>query len=529
MSKRGILSWLDDAVNPIVVKELRQAVQSRFLVLSLLSFFALQLVGLGLYLFSMDPTQLESLDWEGGRQTFCILQNILLAICLLFLPINAGLRLANERSDVNVDLMFVTTLRPHKIINGKMAAALLLTLMIFSACMPFMVFTYFLRGIDLPLIVLVLTIDFAVVVAAVQVCIFLGSLSTNRLIKAFAGLIGLGALLMIYGYTVAGTYALITYPLSITLNDWRFWLLLGCAALAVLFVVGLLYIWSVMFISPPTSNRSLPMRIYLFVSWLLGGIVMGVCSYLVELEGPMLAWLVSSATALGVCVCIAINEREAWSVRVARTIPRWLILRGPAFLLYTGSAGGVLFATSLFVLTVVITFFWPQFLPRTTPFAGLPGFQHEDYLATIRVCSVLFLHLYCYSLTAVFLRGTIFRSVPARFTWVVLIFALALGCVLPYLTSYFLYYRDWRYDNVYPWLVTNPGVAAFEVSSYYWGDVDRRIPFLAFAGIWAVVMTLLNVGWLLRQLRAFQPLRREPIRAAVPPVLEPAALESVPG
>jgi hypothetical protein len=198
-------------------------------------------------------------------------------------------------------------------------------------------------------------------------------------------------------------------------------------------------------------------------------------------------------------------------------------------LLFTGSAGGVLFATSLFVLTVIITFFWPQIMPATIPISGVPGFQHEDYLATIRVCSILFLHLYCYALTAIFLRRTVFRSVPARFTWVVLIFVLAMGCVLPYMTSYFLYYRDWRYDNVYLWLVSNPGVAAFEVSSLYWGDFDRRVPFLAFAGIWAVIITLLNIPWLTRQLQLFRaPVRQEP-QAEAAPILEPATLEGIPG
>ena len=44
------LGELDDAINPIVVKELRQAVQSKFVVAVLLLFLLIQLVFIGIYL-----------------------------------------------------------------------------------------------------------------------------------------------------------------------------------------------------------------------------------------------------------------------------------------------------------------------------------------------------------------------------------------------------------------------------------------------------------------------------------------------
>ena len=43
-----------------------------------------------------------------------------------------------------------------------------ITVLIFSACMPFMVFTYWLRGIDLPSIFVLLVFCFLVVAATVQ-------------------------------------------------------------------------------------------------------------------------------------------------------------------------------------------------------------------------------------------------------------------------------------------------------------------------------------------------------------------------
>jgi hypothetical protein len=47
-------------------------------------------------------------------------------------------------------LGFITTIRGRAVIRGKMLAAAIVTLLIYSACMPFMTFTYLLRGVDLP-------------------------------------------------------------------------------------------------------------------------------------------------------------------------------------------------------------------------------------------------------------------------------------------------------------------------------------------------------------------------------------------
>ena len=71
---------------------------------------------------------------------------------MAFVPLYAGVRLSLERNDANIDLLFVTTITPGAIVRGKYFAAMALTLLIFSACMPFMMFTYLLRGIDLPTI-----------------------------------------------------------------------------------------------------------------------------------------------------------------------------------------------------------------------------------------------------------------------------------------------------------------------------------------------------------------------------------------
>src|SRR5262245_27481807 len=88
MSIGAVTQWIDDKINPIVVKELRQAVQSKFVVITLLLFLILQLLIVGIFLVveSGSRGMIGSMEGQAGRQLFGILQTIMLATCMLFIP-----------------------------------------------------------------------------------------------------------------------------------------------------------------------------------------------------------------------------------------------------------------------------------------------------------------------------------------------------------------------------------------------------------------------------------------------------------
>src|SRR5207253_10224932 len=91
MKSPGILEKIGDAINPIVVKELRQAVQSRFVVAVLLLFLLLELLFMGTYLvINSIGGNLESSDFQAGRGVFAMLRGVLLATCMLFLLAYSG-------------------------------------------------------------------------------------------------------------------------------------------------------------------------------------------------------------------------------------------------------------------------------------------------------------------------------------------------------------------------------------------------------------------------------------------------------
>jgi hypothetical protein len=523
MSRAGILERLDDRLNPIVVKELRQAVQGRFVTTILLIFLFLQLIVLGGYLILAEVgAGASDLEAQHGRTVFSILQGVLLVTCMIFLPLYTGIRLGAERSDTNVDLLFITTLRPRAIISGKLAAGLVLALVIFSACAPFMTFTYLLRGLDLFSILLVLGIDFFVVIVTVQLAIFLGALPGNRIFKALLGMAALGALLLTcYGTVVVTVMLLLQASTASMVDDPNFWAVLSCGAATGLTLIGLFFTWSVAMISPPSANRALPSRLFLCVAWLGTAAVFGFWNYQLPMGpgGPLMLWIIFMGSLCGLQLVIAVNEREHWTPRVARTIPRHWWLRPPAFLVYSGSAGGVLLAALLFGLTwAAVQAGKEMYLARSgSSFAWTRTLDLCQ--TTLEVVGMVLLHIYAYALTAVLLRRISPIRVRTVDTWVVVIFLLAVGCTGPLLISYILAWgRPWRFDDQYYWLVTNPIVAGSIV-----GEHSRyRLLFWAVPGIWAGVVTLLNVSWFVRQMVGFRPFVGGTAPLQVVPVLTAA-------
>jgi hypothetical protein len=521
MKSPGLFERLDDALNPIVVKELRQAVQSRFVTVVLMFFLLVQLVAVGIALAIVATEgRVNAIDYQAGREIFTVLQIILLATCMLFLPLYTGIRLAAERSEVNTDLLFITTLRPRAIISGKLISAILLAILIFSACAPFMAFTYFLRGIDWPSILLILAGDFLVVIVSVQIMVFLAVIPANRLFKAFLGLIGFGLLIWIFGWSLAASMVLLWEGEVIGLAPAWFWTGCGMLALGVVGWGGLFFTWSVALVSPPSANRAAAPRLYMLGFWLLSGVMCWLGTQAVRHDGPFATWVAFMLGMWSLALVISINEREHWTPRTARMIPRSIWLRPFAFLFFSGAAGGVLLSLLMLAATV-LTVFLVRDLPAIP--AGPLGFHWDPLLETFAMTGCLALYTACYALTAVFVRTWLLPSVPVSFTWIVMIILLAVGSVVPFLLSLLLFYGDWRYDAYYWVWLGNPLAAMLEVERGARSVYAES--FVYFAGGWLALATLLNLPWFFKQVRRFHPPSEAPGPARG---VHPSAMTAVP-
>jgi hypothetical protein len=501
----GLAGALDDALNPIVVKELRQAVKSRFVVAALALFLVVEVALLGFLLLTSDLGHgANALETRAGRQMFTVLQGILLFTCMVFVPVYTAVRLAAERSDTNVDLLFISTLPPRSIIWGKFFAAIVLVLLIFSACAPFMTFTYLLRGIDIPSILLVLAIDFLAVMGGTQLVILLAAVPTTRFLKGVLLLLGFTFLLILLWMTIAGTVSLLEFGAGLPLDTLDFWSGVIGVTTAFLAILGLLFCWSVAIVSPPTANRALSVRLCMLGLWVLTGAIFAIWGFVMKSEGPIAVWTAFSVALFCWEMVLAINEREHWSPRVARTIPRRWWLRLPAFFFYSGSAGGVAFSAVMIGLTLLAMAAWAL---AAGPFFPT-GRRPPDLEAFAEILAAMGLYTFCYAMTAVWIRNLVpgGRIRPIQ-TWAVLLALVGVGSITPYLVLFLLDLQSVRFQNDALWTISNPFVSVMWVadsrgrSTFNWG-AETILPFVE---IWAIVMMAVNFRWFLRQVRQFRP------------------------
>src|SRR5262249_54977439 len=162
--------------------------------------------------------------------------------------------------------------------------------MIFSACTPFMAFTYFLRGIDLPSIFFVITLDFVVVLASVMLTIFLAVVPGNRVLKALLGLVGLIVLLVVLFMTLSSTLMLLEFGVVGMFESHEFWIGIACMGTGVVGFIALLYTWSVALVNPPSSNRALPSRLMLTALWAVSGALVWSFSGQLGHDYPLNSW-----------------------------------------------------------------------------------------------------------------------------------------------------------------------------------------------------------------------------------------------
>ena len=482
---------INDSLNPIVVKELKQAVQGKFLIVVLMLLLVVQLFTMGIFL----ATQPASWSFNAGQNIFMILLGILSATCLLFVPAYTGIRLASERSDANVDLLFITTLRPRSIIWGKFLAALILTVLLYSACMPFMTFTYLLRGIDLLSIFVLLGFNFIVVATGIQCAILIGCLPTNRVFKAILGVLWLAAVVGIFSGTTALSGELLNAGIGSRFDSWLFWrvalsVLGGGAAL-----IGLLALLSTAAISPLSANRALPVRVFVTTVWLLTGAGVAIWSITLRNFAPVMAWAVLHILLCCSALFIAVSEREHLGQRVRQSIPREGVLRLLVFPFYSGAANGVVWSSIMILLTLLVA--WG----RSTFFSPHP-LNEDDAAEFMALITGLGLYAFSYALAASLIRrGFLANRVTSAYTWVIgLILFVIVATIIPLLL--FFASGEWNEE----WFIASPfGMFVGLTNSnndVLWGSV-------VIAGISSFFAGILSLPWLIEQIADFSPPRPE--------------------
>ena len=466
---------LDSRLNPIVVKELRQISRGKFLPVILIGFLFTQLsiTGAATFFGSAEP----------GPDLYWALLGFLTGICYLLIPAYAGFRLAQERSDLNKDLLFITTLRPASIVLGKTLSAAVLAALIYSVCMPFIVMTYMLRGIDLLSAFLTIALSYLCTLTAIQAGILIGSLPLNRFIKAIIGLLGL--VLGVFLYISFLARAVDRLPVHRGAAE------AFEAAFKFLWLWGLpsvgFFLLSAAFIAPPSANRAFALRVYFTAAWAASCIAAFVFDKINGDFNLIIGWFVFSVAGFGLAA-VSFSERDVIGQRIRQKIPRSRIRRALAFLFYSGSGGGFLWASVGIVMTYLL---W------SCAFAASSGrMSSEDFLGYLNGYGFVSLNAWSAAIWALFLHRKFLRNrVSSGCTWLI-----AVGV---YILSNLLWamfaigdetYRYFDFIELLPWILA-VGAAAGEES----------LP-TVIAGAIALVSICACIPWIARQASAFKPL-----------------------
>ncbi len=481
---------LDDWINPIVVKELRQAVQSRFVVAALLILLSIQLIAVGIYLLVNES---PVMDFEAGSEVFSVLYGILLGVSILFVPLYTAIRIIAERSDNNIDLLFITTIKPRSIVAGKLIAAVILTVLTFSACMPFMVFTYFLRGIDLPSIFVVLILGFLIVILCSQIGVFVASIPVNRIFKLIFGILMFLAFLMIYIAVMSGMSNLIETGIGSRLGNLQFWEgMIGFLGLIV-FLVGVFFASSVALITPVAANRALPVRLFITIAWPLSVAGVLVVSFYEKFHRPVILWLALFSSIFAVALFVAVSERDRLGRRVLRSIPPSRVKRALAFPVFSGAASGLIWACAGICSSLLVAWIWSRLFPL---YHG-----HVDLMKTVKWVGAMCLYFFCYAMSAAVIRRRLLSRVDTELTWLIGLILMLIGTALPFMTGYLFFFGEkWWNEDYGKWLVGNP---------FAWSSKLNMNMYLGVASVWALLAAAHNLHWFLGGVRSFRPLRRQ--------------------
>jgi hypothetical protein len=212
--------------------------------------------------------------------------------------------------------------------------------------------------------------------------------------------------------------------------------------------------------------------------------------------GSGIAWMITGVAAM--------SERDSWTARVRRRIPRTSLLRALAFLFYTGSAGGLIFSAIMFAATYSATYFVCDVLSLDYGFAGsgphIAG--TASLIETAHNLTVVYGYILCYCLTTAFLRITVLRRLPTAAMALITAIVASFFLIVPYFIALMELRNTWRDP---PWyMYFSPLILTTERSL----AAESAFPVVV---VWLLIGLIAGGPWILRQMRQFVPLEEKAI------------------
>ncbi|MCX7424431.1 MAG: hypothetical protein NTW96_02145 [Planctomycetia bacterium] len=337
---------LGDRLNPILVKETRQALKSRQFVVT---FALLLLCG---WFWSIGGVAMIGPEIQysaSGPSMFYGYYLILSFPLLVIVPFGAFRSLAAEQEERTYEMLSITTLGPRQIVAGKLGSAALQMIVYLSAISPCLAFTYMLRGIDFPTILMVLCYTVLASLGLSVIGLFLGTLTSEKHLQVILTVIVVIGLLLALWAGCALAFAILDYSMF-EFNDIYFWL--GNAA----FLTGYASYFALVFYAAAaqltfaSDNRSTRLRMIMLAQHVL---CVGWMSWVFVTERGLWEIVIVTMMMLGihwyVMGAMMIGESPELSERVRRQLPQSFL--GRVFLTWFNPGPGTGYVFALAGLT----------------------------------------------------------------------------------------------------------------------------------------------------------------------------------
>ena len=415
---KRLIAW-SDWINPILVKETRQALKSRqfswtlmLLTLVILAWSVLAIVG-------MMPAIYYNSNGSGMLIGYVV---ILIVPALIVIPQSTFRSMASELEDGTFETLSLSTLSPRQILVGKLCVAGLQLIVYLSVIAPCIALTYLLRGVTLEVIAMTILIITSCSLALSTIAISVASFSRTRMQQVFFSillLVGqvitsfwsggiLIALVGVGGFGLTGWIVFAVFLLGVIMYGW---LLLRCGSCA---------------IGVSSDNRSTPIRIPLLAIGLIMCMLEAFMIATFSSPDDFVEMLGAASIPLfihwGVAGSMIMGERGTIPARARRSLPSSLIARLFLTWLNPGAGPGYIFVVLSLTGSLITLLVAPM---RLLPVGSFSMFVPLGMFYLAMICYVVIYLGSVRMLCMLFLRHVILGRLVLAFTLTLVLIVIA--------------------------------------------------------------------------------------------------------
>ena len=464
---------LSDRLNPILVREVQQALSSK----AFLGTLFLALISV-LVLAAVIATMTLGGDDTVGRGAFAACLGTLAPILVFILPLQAFFSMMQEVRAGSAEMLLLSHLTPAQIVRGKVQAAAVLFVLYLAIFAPLIALTYLLRGVDVGMIAFALLLALIVALAASSLGIAAGALTRARVLTPLWIAMVTVVLGIATGMAIAGGVGLVMEFAHFSRRA-EFWQVLGSIALGLAAALWLFALVAKTQLTHPNENRSTPFRVFAVVSVLvIAGWIVLVADRRDLAEALPVFALVALTIYAGVGLFLTCEDDEL-SPRVRTQVPRHGALFAAPFL--PGGALGFGF-TLLWLALVLALGLW---LPYLLVGGGRPW--------AVRSAIMIAEYLVIYLGYAAWLRRRLPRGPHG--SWLargLVVMTLGLACLGPMLIEVFLARRGVRWSPLH---ILNP---FFTIDRF---DLSGGVPVIWGLFVASILAVMLNIRALAVRMR----------------------------